>query len=217
MSSEYIALIISSISLFISFLVTYFSYFKAANIKIYTGGRLLFYPAPYTTVNGLVWGGFGFYLPITFHNSSTRGGTVFEVRLLIQPVFNSLTYDMSWTDFASMHPTERRFVTKSIAQPLVVGGQESASEIIQFTWTPFARPFSVEEGDYDVKILIWTKQTKHPQITFSTRTKITKEHVDDYQKCQEQKLPLTMELLLGEVYPSNDLTNQVETNKRYKF
>ena len=215
MTLEITALILSGISLIVSLLVTYLTHFRAAKIEIFSGGRLLFYPAPYATVDGLVWGGFGFYLPITFHNSGTRGGTVFEVRLLIQPVFNSITYDMSWAEFAVMHSSERRFVTKNMAQPLAISGNESASEMIQFVWSPFARSFEVEEGEYDVKILVWTKRNQKPQIIFGTRTKITKEQVEDYKKCREQESALTMELLLGNVYASSDLTNQSETQKRY--
>jgi len=215
MAPEFIALLISGISLLISLLVTYLSYFRPANIEMYVGGRLLFYPAPYATVDGNVWGGFGFYLPITFHNNSTRGGTIFEVRLLVQPIFNSITYDMSWEEFAGMHPDERRFVSKSVVQPIVVRKQESVSELVQFIWTPYARPFEIEEGDYDIQVLVWTRRTQKPQIVFSSRTKITKEHTDTYKKCLEQELPLTMELLLGNTHSTCDLTTQSETKKRY--
>lgn len=195
---EAIAVLVGATGLALSIVLAYLSHFRAANIEIVPAPRLQFYPAPSLTPDGLKWGGFGFYLPIAFHNWRSRGGAVLEVRLVLRSSSRSVAYEMSWSEFAVMHASERRWVTKSVAHPLAVEGQTSVSEIVQFVWPPENEPFEVIEGSYEVYVLAWLKRTQEPQFIFRAEAQMTREHVASYQKCKEQKLPLTMEIALSE-------------------
>src|SRR4051812_8935629 len=95
-----VALLLSAIGIGISCTVAYQSFFKRANPKMIVDRRLFFYNLPFKSQTGMVWGGIGFYLPITFHNWSPTAATILDVRLLIKRQDSpDKVFDMSWNEF----------------------------------------------------------------------------------------------------------------------
>ncbi|MEM6702408.1 MAG: hypothetical protein AAF690_06875 [Acidobacteriota bacterium] len=197
---ELLAALLGVLGFLLSAILAYLSHFRAARIEILPGNRLQFYPAPSQGLNGVEFlGGVGFYLPVTIHNWSDRGGVLYKLRLVLaHEGATASCYDMKWAEFAELSTDERRWVSKRVAQALPIDGKSSRTEMIQFQWQPGGLEFEVLEGDYDVRVLAWTKPTLRPQVVFSTHTTLTSQQAANYVRAIELKKPLTIELLLGE-------------------
>lgn len=212
---DIIALILGGLGFGLSLVLGYLSHFRPPRIEMLSGGRLKFYPAPSRGPEGLVWGGVGFYLPITFHNWSTRGGVVHQVRLIVQPVTDpTRSYDMKWAEFAELED-ERRWVSKRLAQPLPIDGQTSRTEIVQFQWMPGSEDFLVEASDYSLTILGWSRPGGKPNLVSKATMTISPEQAAGYHRCLREQNPLTLEAPLGEDRQWQRVESQDEANRRY--
>lgn len=119
------------------------------------GSNLQLYPMP-EHINGKVrWGGVGFYLPITFHNWSPTGGSIIDVRMIIERKDNPLVnYDMNWSMFCGFHDTDHRWINLGIAQPIAINGKASESKVVLFNWRcTTGESFNVNTGEYLGEIL----------------------------------------------------------------
>jgi hypothetical protein len=192
----------AGVSLLATITATYLSYFRPARIEMLVGRHIEMYPAPMQTVSGLVWGSVGFYLPITFHNWSARGGVVLEVELALIPPSGGV-YNMSWMEFMMFHSSERRLVTKGIAQPIALGGKSSLREVVLFAWSQ--GEFPVESGEYRLVVSGYTRDSRKPQLVYKNRFLISADQVRDYKKALAEEMSLTMSLQIGSTSPKNEL------------
>jgi hypothetical protein len=211
---ELAAIIISAISLLTSGYVAYVAFLKGPNPEMIVGTKFYIYPAPFLSQDGLTWGGVGFYIPITFHNWSPKGGSIIEVRIAIRRKDDpSTVFDMSWNEFAKMLEDQRRWGHEGTAQPIPLQGRSSESKVIQFAWLPISeKDFEVKSGRYNISIYAWTKAREKPNLKESFEFLIKDEQVQEFQKAKENKNTLTIELALRE----NKRTNSILTESEFK-
>lgn len=214
---EVIGAVLGSLGFTLSIVLAYVGHFRPSRISVLPGGRLQFYPAPARGPQGLVWGGTGFYLPLTFHNWSTRGGVVYTVRLLLQPVAKpEVCYDMKRQEFAELKE-DRRWVSNRLAQPLPVDGQASRTEMVQFQWPHGGTLFFPEAGNWTVLILVWTRPGSRPQIVYKTSMTIPDIKSQGYIHCLQNEQALTFEVPLGDEGEWHHLSHQGESRRRYRL
>jgi len=215
---ELAAIIISVISLLVSGYVAYEAYLKGPKPEMIVGTNFYFYPAPLIRQDGLIWGGIGFYIPITFYNWSPKGGSIIEVRIALRRKDNpSEVYNMTWSEFSKMLEDERRWGQEGTAQPIALQGRSSESKVIQFAWLPSAeKKINLKSGRYKMTIYAWTKRQEKPNLKESFEFKIKEDHVERFEKGEENQFPLTIELSLRENSRANSLLTESELKQLYE-
>lgn len=213
---EVIGVVLGGLGFSLSLLLAYLSHFRPPEIELLPGGRIQFYPAPFQGPSGLVWGrAIGFYLPITFHNWSTRGGVVHKVRMVLRPKHDpERAYDMRWAEFQQMSP-ERHWIPRALAQPLPLEGQSSLTEMVQFQWVSDTGTLPIEPGEYEVDILGWTTPGPKPDLVHRTFTAITEQQAADYRSCLQKELAMTFEIPLGEERSWRKVARQADLDNEY--
>ena len=212
-SLQTLGAVLGVLGLLLSLLLAYFGHFRPPKIQILPGDHIQFYPAPSQGLQAVEFlGAVAFYLPLTVHNWSTRGGVLYKVRLVFRhDGEDSRCYDMQWAEFAELSREGREWISARYAQPLPVGGRSSRTEMVQFQWRPDSEQLKVKEGYYKVLIFGWTKPRAKPQIVFKTHTSITAQQARNFEAAFRNKKALTIELPLGEdsqmnrAYPKDDL------------
>ena len=212
------AIIISIITLCLSIIVAYVAYFRPPKIEMLVGNKLTFYPLP-ELINGTTkWGGISFYIPITFHNWSPSGGSVQEVRAIIEKLDNpSVNYDIAWSTFSGMHETELQWVNKGVAQPIALNGKCSDSKVIQFNWSSLSgEVLNIEAGEYRLRILGSKPKDKTPSLKYENTFVLTKEVVKQHEIYKNKNEPRTVEVTLGESSRLNTVLSRKQIKDIYK-
>lgn len=130
---------ISTLSLLISLSVAYLAYFQSAKPKVLVGSNLIIFNSFVNTISGMIWGGITFVLPVTFYNWSPKGGSIYQVRLVIGQENNPQEYfDLAWTSFTKFIDG-LTWEDEDIAQPIAIAGRDSVSKFIRFDWSPLTK------------------------------------------------------------------------------
>ena len=213
------ALIVSVISLSTSGLVVYISYFKPAKLEMIVGKSVSFYPLPERVADGFEWGGLAFQIPITFQNWSPKGGTIEEVRIVLEyKNAPNTNFDMAWCTFTHLHSDEFRWVNKSVAQPIAVSGKSAISEMILFAWKKNAGyELKMEAGEYVIKILAWETGDEKPSLKFEDTFIISKEVAKSHANFMAKKLPMTVDIPLGESSRTNTVISRAQVKELYQL
>lgn len=131
----------------------------------------------------MVWGGTTFVLPVTFYNWSPRGGSIYQVRLVIGQENNPQEYfDLAWTSFT-------RFIDgltwedEDVAQPIAIAGKDSVSKFIRFDWSPLTKEkLNLKQGQYELILYVWLSNSDKPEICEKFSFSFTEETYQEFQK-----------------------------------
>ena len=216
-NSNNLAVFVSSLAFILSLYIAYHSYFKPPKIEMLVSNKLAFYPLPEVVDGKVIWGGLGFYLPITFHNWSPRGAAIQEVRIVIEPMNDPENcYDMCWYTFNGLHETEHRWTTKGYAQPIAINGKSSAHECILFAWRADTKQkISLQQGEYIVHILGSTPDDKTPSLKHSTSFYLTEQMLQVHERYKKKQIPLTVDVPLGKNTRLNTITSKNDIKNTY--
>ena len=214
-----LAITISTITLCLSIAVAYMAYFRNAKLEMLVGNKLTFYPLPENVNGKMLWGGISFYIPITFHNWSPSGGSIQEVRAIIEKIDNSsVNYDIAWTSFAGMHETELKWINKGVAQPIALNGKASDAKVVQFNWLrQSGEALNIEAGEYRIRILGSKPKDKYPSLKYENTFVLTKQIVAQHELYIKQNKPLTVEVPLGESSRLNTVMSRKQVESLYKI
>ncbi len=215
---EVYALLVSVISLMVSCVVVYLAYLKPADIEMIVGKVISFYPLPEQTGKGIEWGGVAFYIPLTFHNTSSKGAVVEEVRIILEHKgLPNTNFDMSWFAFTQMHPEELRWVNKSVAQPIAVSGKQAVNEVVLFAWRKQSgQVLSIEPGEYEIKVLAWVVGDTKPSLKFSSSFIVSQEMSATHKEFMAKKHPMTVDVPLGESARLNTVISRAQVKELYR-
>ncbi|RCJ16848.1 hypothetical protein A6S26_32355 [Nostoc sp. ATCC 43529] len=211
------SIIIAVISLALSFIVAYFAYLSPSKPRMLVSRYMIFFHNYWTTSSGDKWGGISFYLPITFYNWSPKGGSIFEVRLIIGRQDDPTKYfDISWAYFVQILQEQSRWENENVAQPIAISGQSSVSKVIRFDWSPnMGEKIDIEPGQYKLLVLAWTRDTAKPNLRDSISFVITREQSEQYQKYVEHNNNGVIEVPLGETNRSNNVLTVKQIDRFY--
>lgn len=154
-------LLISLTSLAFVLLTFYLTNVRPPKIRCQIGPTLQVYHGDHAA-----GGSTGFYLPVTFENTSVRTGIVSDVGLLLyrkdQP---EERFFMTWREFAKYDPVgSRGWKFDEVAHALAVPGRSTVTKIVWFMWFPESLPkLHPREGSYVVNLCYWTRLRKQPQ------------------------------------------------------
>lgn len=220
---SYFALIMSFLSFVLSGWIAYRAHLGSAKPGIAIGRSLEFYPLPRLTPSEPEWGGVGFYVPMTFYNRGARACSIREVRMIIQlKEYPTRCFDIAWTEFAkvSTYPEtlQRFFETKSKAHPIALDGHSSTSETVQFAWDPRTNDdMDLSSGQYEFTLLVWTDDGDQPIIRETFPFRISGEKEAEFKKNIENRMPLTIDVPIGESRRNNSVLTREQANQLYGF
>lgn len=174
---------ISTFSLIVSLSVAYLAYFQSAKPKLLVGSNLIVFNSFVNTISGMVWGGITFVLPVTFYNWSPRGGSIYQVRLVIGQENNPQEYfDLAWTSFTKFIDG-LTWEDEDVAQPIAVPGKDSVSKFIRFDWSPLTKEkLHLKQGQYELILFVWLSNSDKPEICEKFSFSLTEEIYQEFQK-----------------------------------
>ncbi|EHH3082021.1 hypothetical protein ABMY37_21765 [Vibrio vulnificus] len=216
---EVYALLVSIVSLLVSSLIAYVAYFKPASIDMIVGKVISFYPLPEQVGTEVHWGGVAFHVPITFHNWSTKGGAIEEVRIILEHKGNpSQNYDMTWCTFTQMHTEELRWVHKSVAQPIAVPGKGAVSEVVLFAWKKSAgQSLIIESGEYVLRVLAYQTGDRKPALKYENNFIVSNEIAKYHAGFLAKRQPYSIEVPLGESSRGNTVISREQARELYNI
>ncbi len=210
--TEFIAIIISLISLILSVVVAYLSFFQPSKIKVLVGNNLVFFNSYIEDSVGKTWGGLSFYLPISFYNWNRKGGEIHQIRIVLGRLDNPMSYfDMVWANFAQLSKNKVRLMEDiDIAQPVAIGAQSSISKILRFNLSPFTQSkLEIKPGNYELMVFGWTRNGGKPDLIKNLSFQIDDTQAKEYQNHVAKDLSLPILVPLGD----NRLPNNILTKK----
>lgn len=215
--SSWIPILISVISLCATLVVAYFSNFKKSKPGVLIGSQMSMYPVPFNGPEGIIWGGTGILMPMTFFNWSPNGGSIMECRIAIARVDNpNEIFDISWTEFSEMLQNERRMGYGGFAQPIPLPPKSSLTKTILFLWPPSDNnKLPVNPGRYVLNVLVWTKSSPKPSIIESFEFSISDQISNAYNFYLNNKNPSTVDISIREIHRSNDVLTKSQAKEIY--
>jgi len=215
--TDWLAIIVSILSLAISSVVGYTSSLRLANIKLCFGRNIILFPIPKThvTTSSVTMAGVGFNLPITFYNWSPQGGTIQRIRLAIAKENDDDFYDMAWTTFVKIIPAG--FEDDSLAQPIAVKGLSSVNKVIRFDWSAElgGRQFEVKPGNYELRIYGWTRNTQKHSLKYTTSFTIKDEDYLNFKHIVAANLTSSIWIPLNENEKPNRFLSRNDIDRFY--
>ncbi|MCU0547085.1 MAG: hypothetical protein MUE44_33820 [Oscillatoriaceae cyanobacterium Prado104] len=217
--SATIATVVSILSLGVSSVVAYTSYFRQADIKLCFSRDLIFFPIFIDDVptGSRTFKGVGFNLPLAFYNWSPQGGTIQRIRLVISKHNHDNLYDMAWTTFVKITDAGD-FVNDNLAQPIPIKGCSSVNKVIRFDWIAeqgTTNSFDVQSVKYQLTIFGWTKNTEKPSLRYETSFNIEKEHSQKFEDSVKAKLSQAIWVSLEENEKPNQFMSRNNIKKLY--
>ena len=215
--TDWIAIIVSILSLAISSVVGYTSSLRLANIKLCFGRNIILFPVPKThvTTSSVTMAGVGFNLPITFYNWSPQGGTIQRIRLAVAKENDDDFYDMAWTTFVKIGTDG--FEPDNLAQPIAVKGLSSVNKVIRFDWITElgGRQFEVKHGNYELRIYGWTKNTQKHSLKYTTSFTIKDEDCLNFRESVATNLGRSIWIPLNENEKPNRFLSRNDLDRFY--
>ncbi len=180
---NWLYLSISTFSLIVSLSVAYLAYFQSAKPKVLVGSNLIVFNSFVNTISGRIWGGITFVLPVTFYNWSPRGGSIYQVRLVIGQENNPQEYfDLAWTSFTKFIDG-LTWEDEDVAQSIAIPGRDSISKFIRFDWSPLTKEkLNLKKGQYELILFVWLSNSDKPEICEKFSFSITEEIYQEFQK-----------------------------------
>lgn len=153
------SILLSSIGILIAAVTFYLTNLRRPSVSCEVGPTLQVYHGDHTA-----GGSTGFYLPVTFENTSARTGIVKNAALMIyrqdQP---EQQFFMTWSHFAKLE-VDQGWRPEEIAHAIAVPGRSTIGKIIWFMWFPESSPqLNLREGAYIVDLFYWTQISKKPR------------------------------------------------------
>lgn len=206
-----ISIVIAFISLLVSIATAYFAYLKPSRLKMLVGRSLIAANSYVTTESGQQWGGISFIIPITFHNWSPKGSSIYQVRLVLERQDNPMkNFDIVWSSFIRFMDGGARWENDTVAHPIAINGQSSVTKFIRFDWSPLRNErIEVRPGQYNLRFYSWTGDQEKPALKEKISFYLVDQQVELYRKSIDNNLVIPIEILLGESrLPNNVLTRQ---------
>lgn len=153
-------ILISALSLLIAVLTFYLTNLRRPSVGCQIGPTVQMYHGDHA-----IGGSTGFYLPVTFENTSARTGIVTNAALICyrrdQP---EQQFFMTWKDFANLDPDTTGWRPDEIAHAIAVPGRSTIAKIIWFMWFADTTPkLYFREGAYILDFCYWTQVSKKPR------------------------------------------------------
>jgi hypothetical protein len=162
---DYVAVGISALSLCLSLVTLYLTQFKPANVKVSTGPYIhLFYTKE---ARPLV------YLPVVFHNDSPTKAIVYRAFLEIKDTKGD-HFALKWLGSVKID-LSFNYTDTAVSGPFKIDGYETIPNALSFFWVNAEGLPSLDwlEGDYDLKLHVWTSDSTKPDYTVTDQLHIT--------------------------------------------
>jgi hypothetical protein len=195
---------IALLSLVVSAITLFFTQLRGADLHHVIGPEFkVYYPAD---------GGFALYLPATFLNKSSQTGTILKCGVTL---FNSANpegrYYMEWRSFSRLDPASQNWLYEEMAHAIAIGGHESTTKIIWFSWRASSTPLlHLTEGQYVLSFHYWTMLNGKPGTSqhgfyIDEPTRI---ELDQYLA---NKRNTVVDIVLDKQIPSNKIMTSFES------
>lgn len=148
-----VTLLIASVSLFLSLITTYFTFFRPAKLKIFVGPFIIMSRhEPY----------FIFSIPTTIANQSNQTGIIKRCTLVVthndSPQHN---YHMLWRSFQKLNSEGTSWIQGDTVSSIAVIAKSTESRNISFSWQHDSKPeMQIKEGTYQLKFYFWSHKSK---------------------------------------------------------
>lgn len=216
--SPWLPLTISMIGLFTSLLVAYTANFKRLKPGVLIGSRIEIYPAGYQTVDEVVFGATGIYIPMTFFNWSPNGESIIDCRITLAKKGSAdEVYDIAWYEFSQMLQSERKMGYGGTAQPIPLSPKSSLTRTVLFIWTPMEKKqLLISKGEYELNVYVWTKAVAKPTIREKFEFSVSDLQASDFEANLKNKTSLTIQVSIRETNRDNALLTRNQAEELYK-
>lgn len=202
-------LVVASFSFVISIATLYFTFLSKPKVKPNVGPYIKIYYADYEE-----GGGTGFYLPISFFNTSPNSALISRTAIEIHKKTNEQNRFLIFcTSYSELNMESNAWKQKEIAYSLPVLGKSSAQKTAKYYWSPDnSQKLIFEEGTYILTFLYWISgqaaplHVKHEMIVSSSTIK----KLNGYF---ESKKATTIEIMLDREIETNKLISLHESQK----
>jgi len=165
-TKDLISIGFSTISLIVSIGTLYLTQFRPSNVTVSTGPYIhIFYVKPdLPTV----------FLPVVFHNASPTKAIVYKVFLEIEDTTGQ-HFAMKWIGSVKID-LSNNYTDTEVSGPFKVDGYETIPNALRFFWlnADNVPQFDWLEGDYSLKLHIWTSSSVRPDHTTTDKLYIDK-------------------------------------------
>ena len=213
-----LSVFISVLSLIVSCITAYFAYLRPAKLNMLVGRILILTNTYIDRPNGREWGGVSFILPFTFYNWSSKGSSVYQIKLALERQDNQTTnFVILWSGFIRFVDNGTKLENDTVAHPIPISGQSSISKFIRFDWSPLrTNRIEIRTGDYNITFYAWTSGeiTKKADLKETISFSITDSDVEFYNKTVEQNLVIPIEILLGQNQPVNSVMTRQDVESK---
>jgi hypothetical protein len=216
-TSPLLPITISIVSLVVTLVTAYVSNFERSKPSVLVASQISIYNLPFQAPEGIIWGGTGVLIPMTFFNWSPNGGSIVECRITIAKTGNSnQIFDMRWGEFSEMLQTERRMGYAGFAQPIALPPKSSITKTILFAWY-FSndKNLTIDQGQYALNVLAWTTSSPKPNIRQSFGFSISDEMAQAFAFFLKNQNPSTIDVSIREISRSNSVLTNIQAKQIY--
>jgi hypothetical protein len=204
-----LALIISILSLIISFFTLYISHLRNPSIEVHVGPEIRIYHADYDY-------GFstGIYLPVAFLNKGAKIGAIIKTAIsLRREDLPDQTFFMQWREFSKLDSEKSKWINEEVAHPLTLPPKSAVDKIIWYMWYAKSKPqLELVEASYVLTFYFWDKIGHEPKKS-EHRFSISKEVATQFVEFRKTRIKHTIDILLDKELEINRLLTLHEKEK----
>ena len=169
-SMEVAALVLSCLSLGISGIALYFSFFRRPSLSAYVG------PYVFAIHKNL---GLSITVPTTIANQANQIGVVRRCSLTItRDDSRQQNFNMVWGNFSRLTEDGGMWVQAGVAHSIPVLGRSSQTRNIEYVWEYISRPeLKIVEGTYSLRFDFWSEEDT-PFSSVAHKLRVTREEAD---------------------------------------
>lgn len=166
-TKDFVSIAFSTVSLALSLGTLYLTQFRSSNVTVTTGPMIhLFYTVPTEPT---------IFLPVVFHNASPTKAIIYKAFLEIQDTKNE-NFALKWIGSVKID-LSNNYTNTELAGPFKIDGYETIPNALRFFWVNGDQNQQLNwlEGEYKLKLHIWTSSSAKPTYTHTDRLTINSE------------------------------------------
>ena len=206
MSSSYLPIIISLLSLSLTVVTLYLAQLRSANISVLIGPEIQAYHADYPHISTAM------YIPMTFVNTSPNMGTIYKSAVsLYKDDSPDQQYFMLWREFSKIGDNGN-WTYDTHAHSFGIQGKSSISKTAWFVWFYDSNPkLFFKQGSYTLLVHVWTGKKLKP-LNFKFKFSIEKQDEQTFEARIKEQSPTSFRILLNKDLERNKILTQKESN-----
>ena len=146
-------LLMAGLSLLLSFITIYFTFFRPAKLKIFAG--------PFIIISRQT-SYFAFSIPTTIANQSNQTGLIKRCTLVVtHKETPQQNYHMLWSSFRKLNSDGSTWIQGDTVSSIAVLSKSTENRNIEYAWQFESKPdLNFKEGTYQLQFFFWSHKSK---------------------------------------------------------